>query len=78
MLAADGLSGPAAHFRIEQSLIPVERLYAAGVETSTEETADGKVVEDHLVRKDREALVHDAINQEWQRIRLQRMGLAAK
>ena len=55
----------------------MERLYAAGVESSIEETADGEVVEEHVVRKDREALVHDAINKEWQRIRLQRMGLAA-
>jgi len=63
---ADGLLGPAAPFKIHQSLIPVERLYyAAGNLAKPLENGE-------TVQKDKAEIVC----QEWHRIRMQRMGLA--
>ena len=71
-MLADGLLGPAAPFKISQSLIPVERLYAAGNQVQSE-TLENGVPEP---RKEKTEIVEDAVTREWHRIRMQRMGIA--
>lgn len=77
---ADGLLGPAAPFKVHQSLIPLQRLYAAGTEENTEgQAANGPtpgVNEGQAMQKSKDMIVEDAVTREWHRIRLHRMGLA--
>lgn len=63
---ADGLLGPAAPFKINQSLIPVERLYHAA-EIQSKPLENGEAAP-----KDKA----EVVCQEWHRIRMQRMGIA--
>ncbi len=69
---ADGLLGPAAPFKISQSLIPLERLYAAGTHVQAEPKENGVAG----LAKDKADIVEDAVTREWHRIRMQRMGVA--
>ena len=71
-MPADGLLGPAAPFKISQSLIPVERLYAAGNQVQSEPLENG-ILEP---KKEKAEIVEDAVTREWHRIRMQRMGVA--
>lgn len=75
---ADGLLGPAAPFKISQSLIPLQRLYAAEIEDNEEsQPTDPTQANGHkTVAPSKEAIVENAITREWHRIRLHSMGLA--
>ena len=77
---ADGLLGPAAPFKVHQSLIPLQRLYTAEVEGSVaeggQESAAVTLNGPQSITLAKETIIENAVTREWHRIRLHRMGLA--
>lgn len=77
ILHAEGLLGPAAPFKIDQSLIPLERLYVAGTEDmDTVAKSDAVANAQQVIPRMKEEVVETAVAREWHRVRLQRLGLA--
>ena len=77
---ADGLLGPAAPFKVHQSLIPLQRLYTAEAEGEVSEGGQDSAAVGvnglQAASLGKETIIENAVTREWHRIRLHRMGLA--
>ena len=80
-LDAEALSPVAVPFKVHASLAPLERMYAAPRLEEPDEDASGDALANGHAKKDleaaKEADLDDATVREWQRVRLQRLRVAA-